>query len=587
MLSKAIVAIAAAQAVAAYVTAQTPLSPLGSLADTQLHTSGPCKQFNILVPKQTGIANALESLYNTPSFKTKTNDALSAIIRVPSVSSENFLPVGQDPHWETFSDLHTELRKLFPLVFKSLNVTTVNTYNLVFHWQGSDDSLKPVLLTAHQDVVPVEPSTVDQWTHPPFSGYNDGVLVLCIPTQNISSLSILAIGTWIWGRGSVDDKPDIISQLTAVDSLLKHGFKPKRSFVLAFGIDEESSGTYGARHIYKYLEGVFGQDSFAALIDEGSGFSEDSGIIFAGPAIDEKGYLDVRVEVRTPGGHSSVPPRHTAIGILAQAITAIEANPHPTDLLRDSTTFQYLQCAAEFSPSLNPLIRELTKRAEHDDNALKELAHALVTQPGEQGAFALALLGTTQAVDLISGGVKVNALPEKVEAVVNHRISEYSSVSDLQSRFTSIVLPVAERFNLTLDAFGRVVFEGAEGRGEIVLSDAWGTALEPAPKTPTNEKTDGDVRPYELLQGTIKAALKASPAYKDKKVVSSPALALGNTDTKSYWNLTRHIFRYGHLPDDAMYNGAHTVNEAIHVNALVEKVRFHSKLILNWSEADF
>ena len=130
-------------------------------------------------------------------------------------------------------------------------------------------------------------------------------------------------------------------------------------------------------------------------------------------------------------------------------------------------------------------------------------------------------------MDLISGGVKVNALPEKVEAVVNHRIGEHSSVGSLQERFTSTILPIAEQFNLTLKAFGKVVFNGSEGKGEIVLSDAWGNALEPAPRTPTDERTDGDTRPYELLQGTIKAALKASPVYGDKKIVTSPALAIG------------------------------------------------------------
>ncbi len=151
----------------------------------------------------------------------------------------------------------------------------------------------------------------------------------------------------------------------------------------------------------------------------------------------------------------------------------------------------------------------------------------LVSQPGVLGAQAKALLGTTQAVDLVVGGVKVNALPERVEAVVNHRIGEASSVRDLQDRFASVVLPVARQFNLSLNAFGDIKFEGEEGKGEIRLEDAWGNALEPAPRTPTEERTDGDVRPWRVLQGTIQAALRASPVYGGKKVVTSPGLALG------------------------------------------------------------
>lgn len=79
--------------------------------------------------------------------------------------------------------------------YQSLHVTKVNTYALAFHWQGTNENLKPLLLAAHQgtlrfprwvrrdrrlwcsiisDVVPVEPSTVYQWEHPPYSGHYDG-----------------------------------------------------------------------------------------------------------------------------------------------------------------------------------------------------------------------------------------------------------------------------------------------------------------------------------------------------------------------------------------------------------------------------
>ncbi|KAI0704318.1 hypothetical protein BC835DRAFT_1262208 [Cytidiella melzeri] len=561
-------ALAFTKAAAAYAGIQKSLS-LATETES-------CKQTSALFPKQTlKLDETLEQLFNTNAFQTKAYDALSAVVRVPTVSHEEFLPVGQDPRWEAFGDLHVQLESLFPLVFKSLNVTKVNTYNLVLHWQGTSRLLKPILMTAHQDVVPVEPSTVDQWLHPPFSGHNDG--------------------TWIWGRGSCDDKPDIISQLSTVESLLTHGFKPTRTFVFAFGIDEESAGRNGAGAIAKYLEATYGQDSFAALLDEGFGFAAQYGgdVLFAGPATGEKGYLDVRVEVSTPGGHSSVPPRHTAIGILASTITSIESSPHPVALPRTGTAFRQIQCEAEFGPNVSPIIRELVEHARHNDTALQELARVLVETDEEgMGRIYEALMTTTQAVDLVQGGVKVNALPERVEAVVNHRIAEQSSVSELMHRFTATVLPVAKRYNLTLTAFGSVAYGGGAGKGEIVLSDAWGTALEPAPRTPTNAEEDGDARAYEVLMGTIKAALKTSPKYKDRKVVVMPKLALGMLFfllhyTKSYWKLTRNIFRYGHSADGASYNGAHTVNEALRADALIEKIRFHTKWILNWDEVEY
>ena len=59
-------------------------------------------------------------------------------------------PVGQDPRWEVFAPFHEYLAKAFPLVHSSLEVTKVNTYGLVYKWTGSDASLKPLLLAAHQ-----------------------------------------------------------------------------------------------------------------------------------------------------------------------------------------------------------------------------------------------------------------------------------------------------------------------------------------------------------------------------------------------------------------------------------------------------
>jgi Gly-Xaa carboxypeptidase len=124
----------------------------------------------------------------------------------------------------------------------------------VYIWKGSDESLKPLLLMAHQDVVPVEPTTVDQWAHPPYSGYCDGER--------------------IWGRGSSDDKSGLVGIMITIETLLEKGFKPARSIVLSFGFDEERSGVYGAQEIAKALLALYGENAFALIVDEGAGLSE-------------------------------------------------------------------------------------------------------------------------------------------------------------------------------------------------------------------------------------------------------------------------------------------------------------------------
>ncbi|RPD64385.1 carboxypeptidase S [Lentinus tigrinus ALCF2SS1-7] len=518
-----------------------------------------CPQTEPLNPKaHADLERRLALDFQDSGYKHKAYDALSGAIQVPTESYDDLGPVGEDERWETFGQLHEYLEKTFPNVFEKLQVTKVNTYGIVLRWKGSDESLRPVLMTAHQDVVPVEPATVDQWIHPPYSGHFDG--------------------EWIWGRGSCDDKSDLVASLHAIDALLKHGFEPKRTFVWAYGFDEEAAGTEGAGHLATYLEQQYGTHGFELMLDEGGSYGTPYGddVVFAVPALSEKGYLDIRIEVSTKGGHSSVPPKHTAIGILSSMIVAVEENPHEPELVRGGSPYNSTMCAAVFGPSYPSHIRKLALKAGYgDDEALHDLRDALLeTFPRFE-----AILRTTQAVDLVQGGVKVNALPEKVSAVVNHRIAEHSSVRELQKHMTDTILPIAKKYDLSVDAFGVSVSAGSGQGGRVALSDAWGTALEPSPVTPT-----GKDDPYQILAGTIKATIESSEGYNAKGIVVAPLLAIGNTDTRYYWNVTKNIFRYHHLHENDRYNGAHTVNEAVRAEGWIESIRFYTKFVLNVDE---
>jgi len=449
------------------------------------------------------------------------------------------------------------LLKAFPLVHTTLLKTTVNTYGLVFHWQGSNPDLKPLLLTAHQDVVPVDPKTVDQWTHPPYSGYFDG--------------------KFVWGRGSSDDKSGLISLMSTVETLLEKDFKPTRSVVLAFGFDEETSGLFGANEISKYLVENYGENGFALLIDEGGGMGEQFGAIVATPAVGEKGYLDVRVQVNTPGGHSSVPPPHTGIGMLSSLLVALENKPLVPRLSRDQVVYKMLKCTAQ-APEIPSELRKDIVKSVHSDKALRRVQKAVMDT-------LRPLMGTTQAIDLISGGVKTNALPEQSTAVVNHRIADDSSVDAVKERVTTILAPLASKFNLSLTSFGEDLSSGKPAYGSLVLSDAWGTALTPAPVSPSGP----DSAPYTLLSASIKASIVDS-GITDKEVIVAPGIMTGNTDTRYYWKLTPHIFRYSHhgLPGDSpgggRLSGVHTVNEAMGIDGILRSIRFFTLIILNADE---
>ncbi|KAJ6621388.1 hypothetical protein B0H10DRAFT_1790028 [Mycena sp. CBHHK59/15] len=524
---------------------------------TSVPVLSPCPQVDPILPKVHSVLHArLEWYYRDELFKSSVYDRLGGAVRIPTESYDDMKPVGEDHRWDIFQNFHDFLESSFPRIYSDLRVTKVNTYGIVIHWQGSEDSLKPFLLAAHQDVVPVDPDTLDQWIYPPYSGAYDG--------------------TWIWGRGSADDKSDLIAQLISVDSLLNQGFRPRRTIVLAFGIDEESAGTEGAGKIAEYLEKTYGRDSFCLLLDEGDGYGKNvrDGLIFASPGISEKGYFDVRMEVNTPGGHSNVPPRHTGIGILSRLIVALESDLHEAAFLRSGTAFANAQCAVAYDPKYSPSLRNLARKALVDDDSLEELKdHLLALDP----VFD-AMLRTTQAVDIVYGGLKANTLPEMATAVINHRIAEHASVADVQAHIIEIISPIASEFNLSLHAFDLPVDKETR---QIILTDAFDTALEPSPVTPLDHGG-----PYELLSGTIKAALETADRYNSTGVIISPSLGLGAIrHTRFYWSLTKHIFRYSHYGDrDDYYNGLHTVNEAVRAEAVVEHIRFFTILILNSDE---
>lgn len=240
-----------------------------------------------------------------------------------------------------------------------------------------------------------------------------------------------------------------------------------------------------------------------------------------------------------------------SIGILALLIVAIEKNPHPTSFPRSGTSFADAQCAATYGPQYPSTLRRLARLALTDDKALEEFkAGLLAAHPIYSAVFR-----TTQAADVVRGGVKVNALPEGAEVIVNHRIAEhrcvfriprfapsdsdrergmlilsiYSSVADLQTHLIDLLTPIAAEHNLSVKAFGRLIHNSPSQAGEVIISDAYASSLEPSPITPIR-----DNGAYELLSGTIKATLQSSARYNGTGVVVSPSLGLGNTGMLRY-----------------------------------------------------
>lgn len=440
---------------------------------------------------------------------TVTTDRFRESLRFRTVSVQDSTQWNPQP----FLEFHDWLRAAFPRVDSALTREVVNGYSLLYTWKGSDTTRAPILLTGHFDVVPVESGTDSMWTHPPFAGDTaDGML---------------------WGRGAADDKISVIGLLEGVELLVAQGFQPTRTVLLAFGHDEEVGGYRGAEHISRLLQQRHGKVAF--LVDEGGFLTE--GVIpgvkrrVAMVGVAEKSSMSVELSVMGGGGHSSIPPTHTALGILARAITRLEDEQMPARLTPATEAF-LTNVAAEGSFGMRFAFANL--------GAVRPLiVQALVKQPQ-----TASVVRTTTAVTMASGSPKENVLPIRATAVVNFRILPGDSVQGVLSHIARVV------------------------GDTMVKVRQLGNAREPSAITPF------DSPEYAALEKTI------SQLYPD--ALPTPYLLGAATDTRHYEPLTKHIFRFAPAVVTApLISGAHGTNERIPLADFAYGVKFWAQLIRN------
>lgn len=293
-------------------------------------------------PYNPSFNKSVNLILNDKQFKIDSIKKLSGAIQIPTeIYDVSPQPDDDLEYYSEFFKLHKYLEETFPLVHSHLKVEKVNKLGLLYTWEGTDPSLKPILFMAHQDVVPVNRKLWDTWEYPPFSGHYD-------PETD-----------FIWGRGSIDCKNLLLAELEGVEQLLADGYQPKRSVILSMGFDEESSGFLGAKALASRLLERYGPDSMFSVIDEGAGLLKLGKNLYIAAAVNaEKGYVDVNIAVHGHGGHSSVQPDHTTIGVASELIFTMENHPFDYNFSLDNPIYDVLQCAAEHSTFLPPHISD-------------------------------------------------------------------------------------------------------------------------------------------------------------------------------------------------------------------------------------
>jgi Gly-Xaa carboxypeptidase len=512
-----------------------------------------CQQVAPLVPGNgSEKLTAMEDFLGSSEFRNQSIVRLSNSVKIRTESFDDMGPIGEDKRWDIFYDFHAYLEGAFPLIHSKLEKEVVNVHGLVYTWPGSRPGLKATLLMAHQDVVPVPESTIDAWTFPPFDGVYDG--------------------KYIWGRGASDCKSTLIAIMESVELLLAADFQPQRTIILSFGFDEEIAGSEGAGHLAPYLIEKHGKDSIAAIIDEGAGIYSAWGSTIAAPGVGEKGYIDIEIVVRMPGGHSSIPPTHNGIGVMSELITLIEAHPYEPRLYEQNPYLGFLQCGAAHSPEFPKKLKKLLPSHSNAGHCPAK-KDKLALEASKDSLAVKYLMTTSVAVDIINGGVKVNALPERTSATVNQRINVGEHASDVKKKIRNLAKHVAEKYNLTLHAFDA---NARESPNSITLTST-AAELEPAPVTPT---TVEPLSAYAVLAGTTRGLY-------GEEIIVAPGIMTGNTDTRYYWDLSTNIFRYapGWDKEQEGLGNIHTVDERVSVKAHVSAVRFYSAWVRNMDAA--
>ncbi|BEI91918.1 uncharacterized protein CcaverHIS019_0407380 [Cutaneotrichosporon cavernicola] len=483
------------------------------------------------------------------TFAHKAAERLSKAVQINTVSTDDLPDDPTDPRFDGHYKFAEYLEAEYPTIYEHLEHENVNTHGHLFTWKGTDESLKPIFLMAHVDTVPVNPETVGQWTFPPWSGEISYDATPETP------------GTWIWGRGASDCKNSLMGILHAVEKLVNEGFTPGRTVLIGYGFDEEIGGARGALKIKEVIEERYGDDSIAFIIDEGfSGIEEAYGIPVASLGMAEKGSVSIKLTVDTPGGHASVAPVHTGIGYMSRFLSALEDHPYKPEMTAQSPYLKYMSCLVEYAPKFPKSVARSVKNPKKWHKLAKDLA--------KSDRVLNAFLSTTSAIDLINGGVKINALPEKVDASVNHRISFVSSVNATLQHYVDLMTPLAAKYGFSSTIFGAEHGKKSSKHLTIeIIGNENKHGLEPAPITP------GDSDAFAYIAGTVKTVFGA-------KTVVAPTGMFANTDTARTWSLTKHIYRW--TPADLNEaGGIHTVNERISLHGHLTTTGFYYKLIRN------
>jgi acetylornithine deacetylase/succinyl-diaminopimelate desuccinylase-like protein len=250
-------------------------------------------------------------------------------------------------------------------------------------------SKKPLLIMGHTDTVNVDPK---KWSHPPFSADREG--------------------GYVYGRGTVDDKDNLVAGLMTMIMLKRLNVPLDRDVIFLAEAGEEGSVRYGIKFMAdEHFPDIEAEFCYA----EGGGASRENGKVkFVSVQTLEKIPRAIELTAKGVAGHGSVPLKTNPVAHLASVVGRV-AEWKPPITINETTGAYFKRLAALSSPEAAERYRNLLSPDPKISGPADDWM--LENEPRHSS-----MLRTSLSPTIIQGGYRVNVIPSEAKATIDVRV---------------------------------------------------------------------------------------------------------------------------------------------------------------------